>query len=148
MQSPVPDQQHARSSTMHMNTDTIKWMMQANKFQDGSLMIESISCYDKHLNGIAWSSNCCSNSSTHTFRQCWALGPPSASRRRRVRPKIPAARPCASEGLSSACSLAVWHGSMWMVQSRGMQILWIIPWETVSSREMNPKSISSAKIES
>ena len=32
-----------------------------------------------------------------------------------------------------------------MVHSGGMQVLWIIPWDTVRSREMNPRSISSAK---
>jgi hypothetical protein len=31
-----------------------------------------------------------------------------------------------------------------LVQLGGIHVLWITPWETVSRREMNPRSISSA----
>ena len=99
---------------------------------------------NKNKNNFNGRQNSNSKSLITFFWQCSAPAAPSLSRRLPILPRVPTATKCSVVAASPAFSSGFSHGSMWNVQCSGMHVLWIIPWNTVSSREMNPRSISSA----
>jgi hypothetical protein len=97
---------------------------------------------NKNKNNCNRHQNSNSKSLITFFWHCSAPAVPSCNRRLPILPSVPTK--CSMVAASPAFSSGFSHGSMWNVQRSGMHVLRIIPWNTVSSREMNPRSINSA----